>query len=119
MTKIYHTLEDGRIVEVRNWMMKPRARDCVLVVPLDEDDKTQYLSLKNAGLSDSQIFFKLNPNMRDLRREERKTVEVPMEILDEQQLIWLVEREIGQKLRKLSRRRLVRLFLALSKKSRP
>jgi hypothetical protein len=114
MTKIYHTLKDGRIVEVRNWIMKPHAGDSVVVRPLDEDDKTQYLGLKNAGLSDSQIFFRLNPNILD-RRKEIKTVEVPMEILDEKQLIWLIERDIGQKLRGLSRGRLVRLFLALSK----
>jgi hypothetical protein len=114
MTKIYHTLKDGRIVEVRNWIMKPRACDSIVVRPLDEADKTQYLGLKNAGLSDSQIFFRLNPNILD-RRKEIKTVEVPMEILDEKQLIWLIERDIGQKLRSLSRGRLVRLFLALSK----
>jgi len=59
----------------------------------------------------------LNPKVLD-RIEETKTVEVPMEILDEEQLIWLIEDKIGEKMEsldKLSRRDLVKLFLTLSK----
>jgi hypothetical protein len=116
MTKIYHTLKDGRIFEIRNWMQREPS-DCVVGRPLKEDDKTKYYILKNLGLTDSQIFFRLNPKVLD-RIEERKTVEVPMEILDEEQLIWLIEDKIGEKMEsldKLSRRDLVKLFLTLSK----
>jgi hypothetical protein len=114
MTKIYHTLEDGEIVELRNWIMEPTALDTVIVRPLGKDDRAKLHDLVNAGLTDSQIFFRLNPHMLDLRKA-RRAVEVPLEVLDEKQLIWLIERDISQKLRKMSRRHLVRLFLALSK----
>ena len=88
MTKIYHTLEDGEVVELRNWIMEPSAGDCVIVRPLDEGDKTKYYILKDLGWTDSQVFFRLNPKILD-RIEKRKSVEVPVEILDETQLIWL------------------------------
>jgi hypothetical protein len=117
MTKIYHTLEDGEIVELRNWMMEPSAGDCVIVRPLDEGDKTKYYILKDLGLTDSQVFFRLNPKILD-RIEKRKSVEVPVEILDEKQLIWLIENRIGEKMEsldRLSKRDLVKLFLTLSK----
>jgi len=116
MAQIYHTLEDGRIFEIRNWMEREPS-DAVVGRPLEEDDKTKYYILKNLGLADSQIFFRLNPNILD--RIERKTVEVPTEILNEKQLIWLIENKIGEKMEnldKLSRRDLVKLFLALSER---
>jgi hypothetical protein len=116
MTKIYHRLKDGRIFEIRNWMEREPS-DAVVGRQLKEDDREKYYILRNLGLSDSQIFFRLNPNILD-RIEERKTVEVPTEILDEKQLIWLIEDKIGEKMEsfdRLSRRDLVKLFLALSK----
>ena len=97
--------------------MEREPYDCVAGRPLDEDDKTKYYILKNLGLTDSQIFFRLNPDILD-RIEKRKTVEVPMEILEEKQLIGLIENRIGEKMEsldRLSRRDLVKLFLALSK----
>ena len=116
MREIYCIWEDGRIVEVLNWMQR-KSGDCIVWRSLKEDDKRKYYTLRNLGLSDSQIFFSLNPNLFD-RIGERKTVEVPMEILDKKQLIWLLEDKIGEKMKsldKLSKRDLVRLFLALSK----
>jgi len=116
MTKIYHTLKDGRIFEIRNWMEREPS-DCIAGRPLDEDDRTKYDILKNLDLTDSQIFFRLNPNILD-RIEERKTVEVPAEMLDQKQLIWLIENRIGEKMEsldRLSKRDLVKLFLTLSK----
>ena len=116
MTKIYHTLKDGRIFEIRNWMEREPS-DCIAGRPLDEDGKTKYYILKNLGLTDSQIFFRLNPSILD-QIEERTTIEVPAEILDEKQLIWLIENRIGEKMEsldRLSKRDLVRLFLTLSK----
>ena len=115
MTKIYHTLKDGRIFEVRNWLQR-ESGDCIVGRPLKEDDQTKYHILKSLGLSDSQVFFRLNPNILD-RIERKTTVEVPMEILDERQLIWLIEDRIGDKMEsldKLSKKDLVKLFLALS-----
>jgi hypothetical protein len=116
MTKIYHILKDGRVFEIRNWLER-KPFDCVVGRPLKKDDQTKYYILKNLGLTDSEIFFRLNPKILD-RIEERKTVEVPMEILDERQLMWLIENRIGEKMEsldKLSKRDLVKLFLALSK----
>ena len=116
MAKIYHTLKDGRIFEIRNWMEREPS-DCIAGRPLDEDDKTKYYILKNLELTDSQIFFRLNPNILD-RIEERKTAEVPVEMLDEKQLIGLIENRIGEKMEsldRLSRRDLVKLFLTLSR----
>ena len=116
MAKIYHKLKDGTIFEIRNWMEREPS-DCISGRPLDEDDRTRYDILRNLGLTDSQIFFKLNPNILD-RIEERKTAEVPAEMLDEKQLIGLIENRIGEKMEsldRLSKRDLVKLFLALSK----
>ena len=115
MTKIYHTLEDGEVVELRNWIMEPSARDCVIVRPLGKDDRAKFHDLVDAGLTDSQIFFGLNPEMADLRTKEGETVEVPMNILGKKQLIWLIENRIGEKMEsldRLSKRDLVKLFLA-------
>jgi len=117
MTKIYHTLEDGEIVELRNWIMEPSTRDCVIVRSLRKDDRAKFHDLANAGLTDSQIFFGLNPHMLDLRKA-RRAVEVPLEILDKKQLVWLIENRIGEKMEsldRLSKRDLVKLFLTLSK----
>jgi hypothetical protein len=116
MREIYCIWEDGRIMEVLNWMQR-KSGDCIVWRSLKEGDKRKYYTLRNLGLSDSQIFFSLNPNLFD-RIGERKTVKVPMEILDKKQLIWLLEDKIGEKMKsldKLSKRDLVRLFLALSK----
>jgi hypothetical protein len=116
MTKIYHILKDDRVFEIRNWLEREPS-DAIVGRPLDEDDQTKYYILKNLGLTDSQIFFRLNPKILD-RIEERRTVKVPTEILDEKQLIWLIENRIGEKMEsldRLSKRDLVKLFLALSK----
>ena len=115
MTKIYHTLKDGRIFEVRNWLQR-ESGDCIVGRPLKEDDQTKYHILKGLGLSDSQIFFRLNPKILD-QIERRKTVEVPIEMLEDKQLMWLIENRIGEKMEsldRLSKRDLVKLFLALS-----
>jgi hypothetical protein len=112
MTKIYHTLEDGEVVELRNWIMEPSTRDCVIVRWLEEDYKQKYQGLKYRGLSDEDIFFRLNPHMK--RMGGRKTVE----ILGKKQLIWLIEDRVGEKMKSLDRlpkRDLVKLFLTLSK----
>jgi hypothetical protein len=117
MRKIYYVLKDGRIVEIRNWITEPSVSDCIVVRPLGEDDKEKYLTLKHWGLSDKEIFFRLNPRILD-QIERRRTVEVPIEILEDKQLIWLIENRIDEKMEsldKLSKRDLVRLFLALSK----
>jgi hypothetical protein len=112
MTKIYYTLKDGGIFEIRNWIREPGPRDCFIVRWLKEDDERKYQGLKYRGLSDEDIFFELNPHMK--RMGEREIVGK----LPKRQLIWLIEDGIGQKMKSLDRlpkRDLVKLFLALSK----
>ena len=112
MTKIYYTLKDGGIFEIRNWIREPGPRDCFIVRWLKEDDERKYQGLKYRGLSDEDIFFELNPHMK--RMGEREIVGK----LRKKQLIGLIEDGIGQKIKSLDRlpkRDLVTLFLTVSK----
>jgi len=112
-------MEDGRVFEIRNWQHLQTDRILTTTVvgrPLKGTAERKYHVLKGVGLTDSQIFFKLNPSIPNQR--QKASVEVPMEILGKEQLVWLIEQKIGERVESLdgvSRRDLVRLLLALSK----
>lgn len=116
MTEIYHILDDGRIIEVRNWT-GIRAEDAILARPLNDDERQKYYALKALTYSDREIFGQLNPDFA--QQVINPEVSIPLEKLTKNQIVWCINRIINcnlSSLAKMSIEDLTKLFLALSKK---
>ena len=116
MTEIYHTLDDGRIIELRNWT-GIRAEDAILARPLNDNEKQKYFALKALAYSDREIFGQLNPDFA--QQVISPEVRIPLEKLTKNQIVWCINRIINSDLStltKMSIEDLTRLFLALSEK---
>lgn len=63
MADIYHTLDDGRIIE----LMVGGSLDCDSAVwarNLSDSEKETYLKLKDSGYSDKEIYSSLNQEIK-------------------------------------------------------
>lgn len=116
MIEIYHILDDGRIIELRNWT-GIKAENAILARPLTDDEKQKYFALKALSYSDREIFEHLNPDF--VQQVINPEVRIPLEKLSKKQIIWCINRLTNcdlSSLTKMSTEDLTKLFLALSEK---
>lgn len=116
MIEIYHILDDGRIIELRNWTGM-KAEDAIHARPLNDDEKQKYFALKALDYSDREIFGQLNPDFA--QQIISPDVSIPLEKLTKKQIVWCVNKIINcdlSSLMKMSMEDLTKLFLALSEK---
>ena len=114
MKDIYHILGDGRIIEVRNWT-GIESDDAIFARTLNETEKQKYFALKALSFSEKEIFSQLNPEFANQMINPR--VQIPLDRLTKEQLIWCINRKIGEELKSLSKlatKDLVKLFLGLN-----
>ena len=114
MKEIYHILDDGRIIEIRNWT-GVESDDAILARPLTDIEKQKYFALKALSFSDREIFGQLNPEFA--KQIINPEVKLPLDKLTREQIIWCINRSIGDHLNslfKLSTKDLVKLFLKLN-----
>ena len=116
MIEIYHILDDGRIIELRNWT-GIKAEDAILARPLNDNEKQKYFALKALAYSDREIFGQLNPDFA--QQVINPEVSIPLEKLTKKQIVWCINKIINcdlNTLAKMSIEDLTKLFLAFSEK---
>ena len=116
MIEIYHILDDGRIVELRNWTGLG-TEDAILAKPLNDAEKQKYFALKSLSYSDKEIFGRLNPDFA--QQIINPEVSIPLEKLTKKQIVWCIKKLTNSSissLEKMTIEDLTKLFLALSEK---
>ena len=116
MIEIYHILDDGRIIELRNWTGL-KTEGAILARPLNDAERQKYFALKALSYSDKEIFGQLNPDFA--QQVLNPEVSIPLEKLTKKQIVWCINRLVNcslSSLAKMSVEDLTKLFLALSEK---
>ncbi len=115
MKDIYHILDDGRIMEIRNWTGLD-TDDAILARTLNDDEKQKFFALKALSFSDREIFSQLNPDFA--KQVLNPEVSIPLDKLTKKQIVWCINKNLGENLASLSKltiKDLVKLFIRLSK----
>lgn len=114
MKEIYHQLDDGRLIEVRNWTGLD-TNDAIMARNLSAEEKQKYLALKALSYTDKEIFSQLNPEFAYPAAPPE--VRIPLDQLTREQIIWCIGQIVGDELPSLSQlamNDLIKLFLRLS-----
>lgn len=114
MKEIYHQLDDGRLIEVRNWTGLD-TNDAIMARSLSAEEKQTYLALKARSYTDKEIFNQLNPDLA--QPADTPEVRIPLDQLTREQIVWCIRKIVGDELPSLSQlamNDLIKLFLRLS-----
>lgn len=104
-TTIYYELEDGRILEWLNWNDRARGKR-IFGRYLDADDVKQLKAMRELDYTDREIFVHFHP---DIIRERKPTpvpaeeqVAIPLTMLSKEQLVFVIEKKLGEQLPSLA-----------------
>ena len=105
VTTIYYELEDGRVLEWLNWNDKARGKR-IFGRYLDSDDVKQLRAMRELEYTDREIFVHFHP---DIIRERKPTpvpseeeVAIPLTMLSKEQLLFVIEKKLGEELPSLA-----------------
>ena len=104
-TTIYYDLEDGRVLEWLNWNDRARGKR-IFGRYLDADDIKQLRAMRELEYTDREIFVHFHP---DIIRERKPTpvsdpeqVAIPLTMLSKDQLVFVIEKKLGEQLPSLA-----------------
>jgi len=105
VTTIYYELEDGRVLEWLNWNDRARGKR-IFGRYLEGDDIKQLRAMRELEYTDREIFVHFHP---DIIREQKPTpvplpeeVAIPLTMLSKEQLVFVIEKKLGEKLPSLA-----------------
>ncbi len=79
----------------RNWHLRTKIDDVILLEPLDTQDMGKYSKLSKQGLSDNEIYKKLYPRVEHRPKEK---VLIDIDLLTKEQLIHLISLKLNASL---------------------
>ena len=79
----------------RNWHLRTKVDDVILLEPLDTQDMGKYSKLSKQGLSDNEIYKKLYPRVEHRPKEK---VLIDIDLLTKEQLIHLISLKLNASL---------------------
>jgi len=103
MAHIYEDSPDGKTLEIGNWKQHrpPRA---LMARFLTEDERQKYLDLKEAGFSDSGIWFALHPERAAVEEggeSAREEIALPVDGLSGEQMTAMLRMLLASELSSL------------------
>lgn len=105
MSHVYEDSPDGRVLEIGNWRFHQPLR-ALAARYLTGDEQERYRELREAGVSDSGIWFALHPEWAALREggnSAGEEITLPVEDLSKEQVISLLKMLLGARLSSLGR----------------
>lgn len=93
---IYYEMPDGGVLEWQNWNTRnPGGR--IYGRYLSQREVAQLRAMRDLEYSDREIYVKFHPEVLEApaRPQERERVEIPLEMLNKEQLAWVIEKKLG------------------------
>jgi hypothetical protein len=85
----------NKVYANRNWHLRTKVDDVILLEPLDTQDMGKYSKLSKQGLSDNEIYKKLYPRVEHRPKEK---VLIDIDLLTKEQLIHLISLKLNASL---------------------
>ena len=105
VTTIYYDLDDGQVLEWLNWNDRARGNR-IFGRYLGEEEIKQLRALRELEYTDREIFVHFHP---DIIRERKPTpvpdeqqVAIPLTMLSKEQLVYVIEKKLGEQLPSLA-----------------